>query len=111
MASARHATSLSITGGSQDSDNRPDICGFYSRAASKSDLDVAMAYPWSADVFPQIAESDGVAVDVMRTSKSQSTRIKLLLPAGLQLNVITLVFVDEGKQLKNTLHSYLKIKR
>ena len=45
----------------RDSDNRPDIAVFDCGVACNCDLDVAMAHPWSADVFPQSEAKEGVA--------------------------------------------------
>ena len=41
--------------------NRPDTAVFNCGAACNCDLDIAMAHPWSADVFPLSGVTEGIA--------------------------------------------------
>ena len=46
-----------------NSNDRPDIVAFDPDKGCNVDLDIALAHPWSSDIFPRSSESDGAAAE------------------------------------------------
>ena len=75
----------------RDSDDRPDIAVFESGLACNCDLDIAMAHPWSSDVFPQSGMKEGVAAK-RREERKEAKYSKLYSSTGEKSSVVPLVF-------------------
>ena len=79
-----------------NTDDRPDITCFNCGSGSSVELDVAMAHPWSSDIFPTSAITDGAAArrrEKRKEDKYQHER----LPAGDFLSFVPLVFEHFGR--------------
>ena len=79
-----------------NSDNRPDITVYDPETGINIDLDIAMAHPWSSDIFPKSAEEDDAAAKRKEERKMNKYR-KVRLPGGSMVKVTPLVLEHFGK--------------
>ena len=56
------------------SDSRPDIIVFDTGAGSNVELDVALAHPWSSDIFPTSATTDTDGAAASRREERKKAR-------------------------------------
>ena len=78
------------------SENRPDIVVFDSQRGANIELDVALAHPWSSDIFPKSSDVDGAAAK-RREDRKEDKYKKERLPGGSQVNMIPLVMEHFGR--------------
>ena len=78
------------------SENRPDIVVFDSQWGANIELDVALAHPWSSDIFPKSSDVDGAAAK-RREDRKEDKYKKERLPGGSQVNMIPLVMEHFGR--------------
>ena len=65
-------------------------------ALARVELDVAMAYPWSSDIFPTSAITDGAAARRCEKRKEDKYQHECL-PAGDVMSIVPLVFERVGR--------------
>ena len=81
------------------SDSRPDIIVFDTGAGSNVELvelDVALAHPWSSDIFPTSATTDGAAAS-RREERKKARYDRERYPGGLSVKVTPLVLEHFGR--------------
>ena len=78
------------------SDSRPDIIVFDTGAGSNVELDVALAHPWSSDIFPTSATTDGAAAS-RREERKKAGYDRETYPGGLSVKVTPLVLEHFGR--------------
>ena len=64
---------------------RPDIVAFDPDKGCNVDLDIALAHPWSSDIFPRSSESDGAAAE-RRKERKKANYAKENLPGLRWIN-------------------------
>ena len=93
------------TGRYSTSETCPDISVFDTGAGSNVELGIALAHPWSSDIFPLSATIDG-AVASRREDRKKARYGKETYPGGMSVQVIPLVLEHYGRWGKNA-ESYL----
>ena len=71
-----------------NSNDRPDIVAFDLNKGCNVDLDIALAHPWSAYIFPRSPESDGAGAE-RREDKKKAKYTKENLPGGSTVSFIS----------------------
>ena len=84
------------TGRYSTSESRPDISVFDTGAGSNVELDIALAHPWSSDIFPPSATIDGAAAS-RREDRKKARYGKETYPEGMSVQVIPLVLEHYGR--------------
>ena len=79
-----------------NSNDRPDIVAFDSDSGCNVDLDIALAHPWSSDIFPRSSETDDAAAE-RREERKKSKYEKECLPGGTAVSLIPLVMEHFGR--------------
>ena len=59
-----------------NSNDRPDIVAFDPNKGCNVDLDIALAHPWSSDIFPRSSETDGAAAERREDRKKANMQRK-----------------------------------
>ena len=96
-----------------NSNDRPDIVAFDLDKGCNIDLDIALAHPWSSDIFPRSSESDGAAAE-RREERKKAKDTKENLPGRSTVSFILLViehFRQWGEMEKNFLERLAKKSR
>ena len=79
-----------------NSNDRPDIVAFDPDKGYNVDLDIALAHPWSSDIFPRSSESDGAAAE-RREERKKAKYAKENLPGVSTVSFILLVIEHFGR--------------
>ena len=82
------------------SDSHPDITGFNTGVASNVELDIPLSHPWSSDIFPISATTDGAAA-LRRKDQKKVRYMREKYPSGLTVQVVQLVLEQFGRWCKN----------
>ena len=69
---------------------------FETDKGSNVDLDIALANPWSSDIFPRSSESDGAAAE-RREERKKAKYIKINLPGVSTVSIILLLIEHLGR--------------
>ena len=77
------------------SDSRPDISVFDTGAGSNEELNIAMAHPWSSNIFPTSTTTDGAAA-CRREERKKARYAKETYPVGMSVQVVPLVIEHFG---------------
>ena len=76
-------------------EERADINVFDSDEGSNSDLDIALARPWSMEALSRSAEEDGLAA--FKREEWKQVKYNTLLLTGKSLNFVPLVYKHFGR--------------
>ena len=78
------------------SDSRPDIAVFDTGCCSNVELDIALAHPWSSDIFPTSVTMARAAA-ATRGDRKLARYEKEKHPGGLSVRVVPLVLENFGR--------------
>ena len=78
------------------SDSRPDIVVFDTGIGSNVELDIALAHPWSSDIFPTSATMERAAA-ARREDRKLARYEKEKHPGGLSVRAVPLVLEHFGR--------------
>ena len=79
-----------------NSNDKPDIVAFDPNKSRNVDLDIALAHPWSSDIFSRSSESDGAAAE-RREERKKAKYAKENLPGGSTVSFVPLVIEHFGR--------------
>ena len=78
------------------SDSRPDIVVFDTGIGSNVELDIALAHPWSSNIFPT-SDTMEVAAAARREDRKLARYEREKHPGGLSVRVATLLLEHFGR--------------
>ena len=78
------------------SDSRPDIVVFDTGIGSNIELDIALAHPWSSNIFPTLVTVEGAAA-AGRKDRKLARYKREKYPGGLSVRMVPLVLEHFGK--------------